>query len=585
MRTKEIIETPIWSLYEKGRNFHRLVGIYEDTDRNYRMYNGNQWEGAKLGEVEPIQKNFIKPIVKYKVSVIHDNLYTIVYNSQNYENKAFRKTAEEYCKLLNRYAARVWEKDKMDFKCRRVTKDSAINDEGIIYISFDQKTMLPVNEIIKKNDIYYGNENDDDIQAQPYILIRKRVPVLKAIELAEAEGLGKAKTDLIIGDSDNFEESGEAAKQELDNMVTLVYKFYKQRGTVHYSVATRFLTISEDVDLGISLYPIAHFNWEEKEGSARGEGDVRYLIPNQIEVNRIAMRRAITAKVQAFPRTVVDDSKIQNVSALNTVGAIIKTKGQTVDDVRKAVATIPPAQMSPDVVKLEEDLLNISRDLAGAGDSATGQIDPESASGRAILAVQQASRAPMTEQKESFKNFVEDIARIWLAYTVAYSADGITLEKPVTDPRTGQEATELVKVRKVTLEQLQADVKIEISPRSAYDRYAKEQAIENLLTGGYLTAERVGELEIYEKLLDDDSVSPKQKIAEAIESIREQQKKIAAIQSRAQMIAQRAQQYLDEGIDAQSRDIGAARRRMVAAAQSTRRKSVGANQENIGAAV
>jgi len=57
---KEIQETQIWSLYEKGRNYHRMTGIYTDTDRNYRMYNGNQWGNAKLGDVEPVQKNFIK---------------------------------------------------------------------------------------------------------------------------------------------------------------------------------------------------------------------------------------------------------------------------------------------------------------------------------------------------------------------------------------------------------------------------------------------------------------------------------------------------------------------------------------------
>ena len=96
MDLQEIKETSIWQLYEKGRNYHRRVGIYTDTDRNYRMYNGNQWEYANLGGIEPTQQNFIKPIVKYKVSVIHDNLYAINYSSLNFENRAFRRQAERY---------------------------------------------------------------------------------------------------------------------------------------------------------------------------------------------------------------------------------------------------------------------------------------------------------------------------------------------------------------------------------------------------------------------------------------------------------------------------------------------------------
>ena len=424
MDIQEIKETPIWALYEKGRNYHRRVGIYTDTDRNYNMYNGNQWAGAKLGDVEPVQKNFIKPIVKYKLAVIHSNLYAINYSSQNYENIEFQRARGRYCEMLNRYAARVWEKDKMDFKGRRASKDAAINDEGIIYVNFDMEKMMPVNEVIKKNDIYYGNENDDDIQSQPYILIRKRLPLANAIDLARAEGAPDNKLQYIISDNDTFEESGEAAKIEVDDMVTLVYKLYKKDGTVHFSVATRWVEIVEDADTGLTHYPVAHFVWEEKEGSARGEGEVRYLIPNQIEVNRTEVRRVLTVKYQAYPQKVVDISKISNPQALNTVGGIIRTNGQPVEDVHKVIGTIPPAQMSPDVVKLQEDLIQMTRDLAGAGDTATGAVNPEDASGRAILAVQQASQAPMTEQKESYKNFIEDLARIWLEYLIVFSVDG-----------------------------------------------------------------------------------------------------------------------------------------------------------------
>ncbi len=552
MDIREIKETPIWSLYEKGRNYHRRTGIYQDTDRNYNFYNGNQWEGAKLGDVEPVQKNFIKPIVKYKLSVVHSNLYAINYSSQNYENQEFRKQAGRYCDMLNRYAHNVWEKDKLDFKGRGITKDAAINDEGIMYVGFDREDMMPVNEVIKKNDIYYGNENDPEIQEQPYILIRKRMPVSNAIALAESMGMSKEKQAFIIGDNDNFEESGEAAKEELDNMVTVVYKMYKKDGTVHFSVATRWVDFLEDQDIGIKLYPIAHMTWEEKEGSARGEGEVRYLIPNQIEVNRTEVRRVLTVKYQAYPQKVVDTSKVANPDALNRVGGVIRTNGQPVDDVHKVVGTIPPAQMSPDVVQLQADLIQMTRDLAGAGDSATGNIDPESASGRAILAVQQASQAPMNEQKETFKNFVEDLARIWLEYLIAYSEDGLNMEEATSDPTTGEEVVQIVNVPQSVLEQLQATVRIDITPKGVYDKFAQEQTIENLLIKGFFNAQRVSELEVYAKVLDDDSVAPKDKIMEAIEYIKEEQRKIAAIEAQSQMMMQRAQQFLMDDPDSQA---------------------------------
>ena len=561
MNKEEIRVTPVWQLYEIGRNYHRRTGIYTDTDRNFRFYNGNQWDGAKLGGVEPIQKNFIKPIVKYKVSVIHNHLYGIVYSSQNFDNPGNQQQAGKLCEMLNRYAARAWEKDSMDFKGRRITKHSAINDEGILYINFDEETMTPVNEVISKSDIYYGNENDDDIQSQPYILIRRRMPVANAIDLALSLGMSEDDEPMIIGDNDTFEQSGEAAKEELDNMVTIVYKMYRKGGTVHFSAATRWVEIVNDVNTGLTLYPVAHFVWEEKEGSARGEGEVRYLIPNQIEVNRTEMRRVLTVKEQAYPMKVVDVSRVANPSALDTVGGTVRTNGQPVDDVRKIVGTIPPAQMSPDVKLLQDDLINVTRDLAGAGDTATGQVNPESASGRAILAVQQASQAPMTEQKESYKKFIEDVARIWLEYLIVYAEDGVNLEMAANDPMSGKEVVRVVNVPQAALKELKAVVKIDVTPRSPYDRFAQEQTIENLLVQGFFNAQRVGELDIYERVLPDDSVAPKRQIRDAINYVKEEQRKIAQIQARADMLMQNANSFLSADPDGQAQQMVDARKK------------------------
>lgn len=562
MDLREIKETDIWSLYEKGRNYLRRIGLYEETNRNYNMYNGDQWNGAKLGDVEPVQKNFIKPIVKYKVSVIHDNLYAVNYSSQNYENKEFQKEAKRYCELLNGYISRLWEKDKLDFYGRRVTKDAAINGEGIMYVNFDSEKLEPLHEILKKVDVYYGNENDDNIQAQPYILIRKRMPVVNAIEFALNEGMSKEKTEFIIGDTDNFEESGEASKIEIDNMVTIVYKMYKQNGTVHYSIATRWCDIVEDVDTGLTLYPIAHFIWEEKEGSARGEGEVKYLIPNQIEVNRTEMRRVLTVKEQAYPMKVINTAKIANPEAVNTVGGTLRTNDMTVDDVQKIVGTIPPAQMSTDVKQLQEDLIQMTRELAGAGEIATGQVNPESASGRAILAVQQASQAPMTEQREAYKNFIEDLARIDLEYFVVYAENGVNMEETVTDPMTGEEYVQMVNVSQTVLQQLQAVAKIDITPKGVYDRFAMEQTMENFLMNGFFNPQRIAEFEAYVKALPDDSVAPKQDLLEVIENVRNTQLQIAQIDAQAKAMQQRAQQFLMGDADGQAEQIADAQMQM-----------------------
>ena len=163
MDLEEIKQTDLWTLYEQGRNYCRLINMYSDTDKNYRMYNGNQWEGLKISGIEPVQLNFIKPIVKYKVGTINSNLWAINFSSENFESEEFRKTAEKTCEMLNKKAAKIWEKDGLDFKVRKVTKDAAINDEGIMYVTYDAEKETPVNEIISKNDIYFGNENDSDI--------------------------------------------------------------------------------------------------------------------------------------------------------------------------------------------------------------------------------------------------------------------------------------------------------------------------------------------------------------------------------------------------------------------------------------
>lgn len=559
MDLQEIKQTDIWVLYDQCVSYCRMMGTFGDTDRNYRMYNGDQWYGLKVQGVEKIQYNFIRPIVRYKTGIVLTNLYAINFSSENFENRAFRKTGERICKLLNKKAARIWDRDYMDIKLRLSVKDAAINDEGVIYVTVDGETGLPVNEIINKTDIFYGNENDSDIQSQPYILIKQRKPVVEVQRIAEANGVSRSQILHIMGDNDNMEEAGEAAKYEKDNMCTVVTKLYKENGTVRFAMATRYVDIKKDKDSGLTYYPVAHIIWEEKKGSARGEGEVRQLIPNQLETNKTAMRRALTVKNTAYPQKLVNDDKIANPNAASAVGGIIHVKGgASVDDVSKVFAHVHPAQMSPDVEKVQNELIQSTRELAGAGEVVTGDVNPENASGRAILAVQQAAQQPLTEHLLYTKGFVEDLARIWLDIIIAYN-DSIQLEEEQTDPATGEKYIVLVEVLKDTLKALQASVKVDITPKGAFDKYAQEQSLENLLTSGMFSTERMPELKLYVKALDDDAVMPKQKLEGIIEDWDREQQRIAMIQSQAQLLQQRAQQFLMEDPDGQAQQIADAR--------------------------
>lgn len=555
MNLEELKVTDEWTLFEKGKSFMRRMNMFTDTDKNYRMYSGNQWEGAKIEGIEQAQYNFIETIVNYKVSTINQNLWGINYSSENFEDREFRKTAEETCKLLNKKASKVWEKDSMDFKVREVSEDSAVNDEGVMYVNYDIDTQEPLNEIINKTDIQYGNENSSDIQSQPYIIISQRKSVIEIQNLARKEGVSEEQIKNIKGDSDYFEEAGESAKYEKDNKCTLITKMWKEEGKVKFVKSTKYVVVKKESNSGLSLYPAAHYPWKTKKGSARGEGEVRYLIPNQLELNKTLARMLLSVKQNAYPTKVVAIDKISNPNAINQVGGTIKAKGQSVDDVNKVFTTIAPAQMSTDVSKTINDLISITRELKNSSDIATGGVNPTEASGKAILAVQQASQQPMTKQLTGLKMFIEDLARIWLDMWVTYSQDGMKLEEEKTDPTTGEEYVELVDIPSSVLENLKGTVKVDITPKSSYDKYARELTLENFLKAGYFNPQKLGELKVYAKILPDDAIAPKQDILKAIEIEEEEQRKIAQINAQAQIMQQRANQFINGDVEQQASQI------------------------------
>lgn len=520
---RENIVTDVWNEYQKGVDYNYRQDLYNKTDKNFKFYLGNQWENAKLGGIHPITLNIIQSIVKYKVGVVKTNSYQIYFNSDTYENDTERRKLQDLCDSLNRFANRTWEKNQVDKIVRNCVDDACIDSEGIVYFYEDNDNIVP--EQVDKTNIYYGNENDDNIQTQPYIIISFRRTVDEVKEEAKKNGMSDEELEKIIPDEEYHEQAGKDKRvDEISPMCLVLLKLYKKDGTIWAKKCTRLANVMNDSNLKIKLYPVAHYNWIRVKGSSRGQGEVEYLIPNQIEINKTATRRALAVKLGAFPKLVANTKYIKNTKALNSVGTTIELNELNADDVNKVVNYLKPAQMSTDAYNLQKELIDDTQNLAGAGDNVTGNIDPTQTSGKAILAVQQASQQPINSQVEAYKTFIEDIARIWFEMLKAYSVDGIKLTKEEKDYANDTTYDTQYILDYEELNKLELDLKIDITPKSAFDKYAMEVSLENLLSAGQITFEE------YVNALPEDSTMPKSKLKEILKTREEKNKVITDIE-------------------------------------------------------
>ena len=214
-------------------------------------------------------------------------------------------------------------------------------------------------------------------------------------------------------------------------------------------------------------------------------------------------RRLMNAKMTAFSRLVYNADKVLNKEALEEVGAAIKVRDMQANAVTDIVSYLGAAPMSPDAQALAQELVQQTRDLAGAGDAALGQVNPEKASGAALIAVRDQAARPLNEQIADFRQFVEDVASIWFELWAAYYP--AELSRGIY-ALSGEE-----------LRRLRVEIRIDVSPNSPYSRYAQEQALENLFQKGVITFEE------YVAALDENAAAPKQKLEDIIQARKSQE--------------------------------------------------------------
>ena len=469
----------IWKRYEKAHDYMQLKGLVTRTNKNWNFYIGNHWEGLESGGEKLPSLNFIKSVIKYKVATIAQNSMTANYSDFNSD-----VNMQPVYDILNNKFSQSWEKAKMDLNAWQLIKEASI--QGDSYALFGTGDTNKPPQILANTSILLGDENTVKLQDQPWLIIVERLELEAVKQKAKENNLSAEDISSIATDNDTTDQL--INKDEVSNKVTSLLYMEKINGIVNIARATKSCvyeplrpveTYRGNIVIGgLKSYPIVPFIWEQKPNSARGVGEVEVLIPNQMELNKTLARRALTVKLTAYPRLAYDTNMITNPQDLDTVGAAIGVNSGGAQSINQAISYLNATSMSSDAAALLDDLLSKTKDLAGASEFALGNINPERASGSAIIAVRDQSQVPLNEQVRSFTQFCEDVSLLWFDLWATYDTDSFSYQ---------DENGNTIKLEYEQIMDLKPTVRIDVSQDNKWTKMAEQQTIDNLLQTQQIT--------------------------------------------------------------------------------------------------
>ena len=491
----------IWERFKKSKQYMQEKAILTKTEKNWLMYIGKQWEACQNSEgMEDLPSmNFIKPTVKYKVSSIAATTVTALFSDLNGEREVpiggmtvdevtgmpvpLTVSTSEIVGKLNDLFAISWEKGKNKRQSKRGLLHAGVQGDSYLFWGEGGDTRKPP-QIIHNTQMHLSNENTMDIQEQTWLAIEERLDVEVVRERARLAGVSKEDIDLIR--PDNATEDNLFNKREVKGKVTsLIYmEKDKKTGIVWLGRCTKDVMYEqmhpiqqkkggEYKGIGLTKYPIVPMVWEEMPNSARGMSEVEQLIPNQLELNKMLARRAISGKQSAFPRLAYDDTSIANPEDLDKVGAAIKLNGGNAQAIGNMIAYLAPQSMSPDAQNLCDELLNNSRTLAGASDAQLGNIDLSRVSGTAAQTIRDQQQIPLNEQQEMYQDFIENVALLWCELWKVYYPDGLEWDG--------------VSITAAEIQSVEPNVRVDIAEDTSLSKMASQQELTNLFNNGKLT--------------------------------------------------------------------------------------------------
>ena len=493
--------TEIWREYQDGQEYLQSAGLFSRAKKCHQMVTGDQWNGLKSGSDRPPQLNILLPMMKDATALVGQNTMAIRYSSMDYTGD--RRRLFGVCEALNSVATKLWEKLKLAKYQWDVLTDAYITGDSFLYF-YDDGERVAMN-LLDTTNVFLADEQNADIQEQPYILIVQRRYVTDVKKEARENGISDEEIEKIVPDDDMESQIGGSEVKNSKKLIS-VLKLWKEDGEVHFARSTKSVVYQKDTVIdNLKLYPVAKYSWKPQKGAARGMGDVFDKISNQISINKSLYRFESAVKTSSFPHKIYNEDFISEteVAKLSYPDSNIAVRTSAGQDIRSVISYLNPVAIPEQAKSYWQDLIGLTRNLAGAGDS-LANINPEKASGAAINAARDAKLLSVNSQVAAFKQFIEDIALIFYDMWVAYNPNGMEIMQK------GEDGEYSERIDAEDLQGLRVDVKIDVSPNNPYSKLAQEMELKDLFVAGAISFEE------YVDALSNDSNVPKGKLSDIL---------------------------------------------------------------------
>lgn len=514
--------TTEWQLYHRGVDYNNRINYYANVDRNILFYNGDQWKGVQANGLPTPVFNIFKRVINYFIAAIMSQKISGKYTAENLPTEPQDEQQMSVKELVDKMTAYVeikWENDKMDTMLREALLDGALSGDMCAYTYWDgtietgQEAQGDFRtELVDGGNVMFGNPNTNNVDKQPYILIVGRDMVSALKEEAKRNGVPDLEVDAITSDEDTTYQAGQYGKVELNEgsgdrgKCLYIIKFWKKDGYVWFSKSTKHAKIRNEVNMGIKSYPVAFANWDKVKNSYHGQAVGTGIIPNQIYINKQFAMTMLWMMYSAYGKVAIDETRVTGWT--NKIGEAIKVNG----DIGGAIQQLSPGSMNTTVLQVIDKAISYTKDMLGANDGALGEINPEKASGAAIVAVQKQASVPLENVKANLYQFVEDIYRIWGEFMLRkYTADRVIMRK---------DGDNLVAdtINTTPFQDILMRVRIDVGPSNYYSEISSMQTLDALLSSGHI------DILQYLKRLPDGILPKKQELIDELEQRIEQQK-------------------------------------------------------------